>query len=316
MNLLSRHTLRYALAILIALVALTVAWAFPLFHAVESPLLFLLTAVVVSTWLLGWKAGLLTTVLCAAGHVSALIYSVPDYFGESIQLAVFLLLSLLVLGLSVMRQDAEESLIDSETQLRSILENSLDPIGVSCAGIHRFVNPAYVRMFGYRQAADLIGQSVLQIIAPDERASIRDRIERRSRGEQVESSYETRGLRADGLPIDMEVHVSSYQLAGERYSLVIIRDVTERKRLFREKEMLIGELRDALAKVKTLSGLLPTCAGCRKIRDDAGEWQDMETYISEHSEAGFSHGLCPACAERLYPEVFGPPGISTRAWSP
>jgi hypothetical protein len=95
----------------------------------------------------------------------------------------------------------------------------------------------------------------------------------------------------------------------------MVRDITERKRALREKEMLINELREALSKVKTLGGLLPTCAGCRKIRDEDGEWHDMESYISAHSEAGFSHGLCPACAERLYPEVFGPEGVSPHAWN-
>ena len=59
----------------------------------------------------------------------------------------------------------------------------------------------------------------------------------------------------------------------------------------------------ALAKVKLLSGLLPICSGCKKIRDTQGYWQQVESYIREHSEAEFSHGLCPDCARRLYPEV-------------
>jgi len=65
-----------------------------------------------------------------------------------------------------------------------------------------------------------------------------------------------------------------------------------------------AELKKALDEVKTLSGLLPICAACKKVRDDKGYWQQIESFISEHSDAQFSHGLCPHCAEQLYPEYY------------
>jgi response regulator RpfG family c-di-GMP phosphodiesterase len=71
--------------------------------------------------------------------------------------------------------------------------------------------------------------------------------------------------------------------------------------LVKEKEKLIGELQEAMAKVKTLSGLLPICSSCKKIRDDKGYWNQIETYIRERSEADFTHGICPKCAKMLYP---------------
>jgi hypothetical protein len=64
----------------------------------------------------------------------------------------------------------------------------------------------------------------------------------------------------------------------------------------------IEELKNSLSKVRLLSGLLPICASCKKIRDDKGYWNQIESYISEHSEAEFSHGICPDCARKLYPE--------------
>jgi hypothetical protein len=70
----------------------------------------------------------------------------------------------------------------------------------------------------------------------------------------------------------------------------------------KEREKIISDLQDALRKVKALSGLLPICASCKKIRDDKGYWNQIESYIREHSEADFSHGLCPECLQRLYPE--------------
>jgi hypothetical protein len=85
--------------------------------------------------------------------------------------------------------------------------------------------------------------------------------------------------------------------------LVFVEDITERKKVEAEREKLIRELRKALAEVKKLSGLLPICASCNKIRDDRGYWNRLETYIQAHSEAKFSHSVCPECARRLYPDL-------------
>jgi len=65
----------------------------------------------------------------------------------------------------------------------------------------------------------------------------------------------------------------------------------------------VENLQEALKKVRTLSGLIPICASCKKIRDDRGFWNQLEQYISEHSDAEFSHGICPDCLERLYPDL-------------
>ena len=84
----------------------------------------------------------------------------------------------------------------------------------------------------------------------------------------------------------------------------LTREVAERKRVEQEREKMIIELQQALAEIKKLSGLLPICASCKKIRDDQGYWQQIEAYIRDHSEAEFSHSLCPECAKKLYPELF------------
>jgi hypothetical protein len=78
-------------------------------------------------------------------------------------------------------------------------------------------------------------------------------------------------------------------------------EMVEHTRTQAENEELIVELEASLAKVKRLSGMLPICAACKKIRDDKGYWNQIESYISMHSEADFSHGICPDCARRLYP---------------
>lgn len=78
----------------------------------------------------------------------------------------------------------------------------------------------------------------------------------------------------------------------------------ERNQIEQEKEKLILELQDALTKIKTLRGLIPICASCKKIRDDQGAWNQLESYICEHTDAEFTHGICPPCARKLYPDLF------------
>lgn len=79
--------------------------------------------------------------------------------------------------------------------------------------------------------------------------------------------------------------------------IAVKEDVTERKQARADRERLIAELEEALARIKTLRGLIPICSNCKKIRDDKGYWKKIETYIQAHSEAEFTHGICPDCAE-------------------
>jgi DNA-binding NtrC family response regulator len=96
-----------------------------------------------------------------------------------------------------------------------------------------------------------------------------------------------------------------YLIKGEVDANLLVRAIRyamERKEAQAERERLIAELQEALARIRTLQGLLPICAACKKIRDDKGYWNQLESYISEHSDAVFTHGICPECLERLYPE--------------
>ncbi len=85
--------------------------------------------------------------------------------------------------------------------------------------------------------------------------------------------------------------------------LVLLRDVTERRRADEERDQLIAKLQEAVSSIKTLSGLIPICAACKKVRDDQGYWQQVEEYVSAHAEVEFSHGLCPDCMAKLYPDA-------------
>jgi hypothetical protein len=73
--------------------------------------------------------------------------------------------------------------------------------------------------------------------------------------------------------------------------------------LSEEQKALIARLQDAIANIKTLKGMLPICASCKKVRDDKGYWKQIEVYVRDHSDAEFSHGLCPDCAQKYYDQI-------------
>lgn len=85
-------------------------------------------------------------------------------------------------------------------------------------------------------------------------------------------------------------------------TIVILNNITERRQAEQEKTKLISELQQSMAEIKKLSGFIPICASCKKIRNDEGYWQQVEQYVAERSEAQFSHGICPDCIKKLYPE--------------
>jgi hypothetical protein len=96
-------------------------------------------------------------------------------------------------------------------------------------------------------------------------------------------------------------------IAPERsgtFFLVSFEDITEQKLAEIKRGKLIDQLQEALGKVNLLSGMLPICSYCKKIRDDRGSWNQIESYICQHSDAEFSHGICPGCAKEFYPQYF------------
>ena len=158
-----------------------------------------------------------------------------------------------------------------------------------------------------------------------------------------EASFEVKHSTKEGKIRDVQVITKAIELSGRMAFLTIWRDITERKRdeealrlhrhhleelvedrsaelkklneelqkdiserikVEHEREKLITALREAFAKIKILTGLLPMCAWCNKIRDDKGYWKKVETYIREHSDATFTHGICPDCLKKVDPETY------------
>lgn len=94
---------------------------------------------------------------------------------------------------------------------------------------------------------------------------------------------------------------------GASFTIGVMREITERKKTEAERERLIAKLQTALTQVKTLTGLLPVCAWCKKIRDDGGYWQEVEAYVTIHSNAQVTSSLCPDCKHTHFPDLASPP---------
>ena len=107
-----------------------------------------------------------------------------------------------------------------------------------------------------------------------------------------------------GKEVWLDCHLRRFKSGDEYHLLLTINDITSLKLAEQDKEKLIEDLREALSKVKTLSGFLPICASCKKIRNDKGYWEQIESYIRDRSEAEFTHSICPECARKLYPELY------------
>jgi PleD family two-component response regulator len=103
---------------------------------------------------------------------------------------------------------------------------------------------------------------------------------------------------ADGLEVGADGYIA--RPITNREQLARVNAMVRIIKAERERDRLIVQLEEALARVKKLSGLLPICAGCKKIRDDKGYWNQIEPYLKEHSDAIMSHGICPECAKKYY----------------
>lgn len=187
--------------------------------------------------------------------------------------------------------------------LAAVVESSDDAIiSKTLSGIITSWNKAAERIYGYA-AEEMIGQYASILLPPSRKSEFEQTLERIRRGEHVNWLDSIR-VRKDGSPVEVSVTISP--IAGPTGEIIgastIARDITERRREEAERLKLIEDLTQALAHAKTLRSLLPICAGCKKIRDDHGYWQQLESYFQQHEHIDFSHGLCPECTDRLYPE--------------
>lgn len=199
---------------------------------------------------------------------------------------------------------AEERLKTSERKFKVTFVTGPDAFFLSTLKEGRIieVNDRYESIFGFTRE-ETIGRTALELNLyenPDDRKKFISEVKARG---QIRD-FEARGRKKNGNTIEASLSATLLQIDNEPHVLAVIRDITERKEKEAERERLIVQLREALSQVKTLSGLIPICASCKKIRDDKGYWEQLERYIMDHSDANFSHGICPDCMKELYPDFY------------
>ena len=196
-----------------------------------------------------------------------------------------------------------EKLHNSEKHYRILMDESMDPtFSFYADGTYRYVNSAFAKGVG-KTLDEIIGRKIWDVFEKDE-ADKRFAIVKK--------------VFSEGKPEEIEVRVP--QSAGDTFYLTTVKpilndwgevetvictskNITKRKLAEDALKKERDKLMKALKEIKTLSGLLPICASCKKIRDDKGYWNQMEGYIQQHSDAQFSHGICPDCAKKMYPHL-------------
>jgi PAS domain S-box-containing protein len=170
-----------------------------------------------------------------------------------------------------------------------------------------YMSPSCKRITGYEPQEFISDVALLKtIVHPDDVALFAQHKNSVSLGEHRNDicEVEFRVIRKDGAILHM-YHLCRPILNEQKEYLgrrVSNRDITDRKLAETERERMITELQGALEQIKTLKGIVPICSDCKKVRDDKGYWEQVESYVQRHSDAQFSHGLCPDCVEKYFPK--------------
>ena len=257
-------------------------------------------AVMISSWRGGRRVGLITTALASLVGMLLFVHPFPELADRSLQneslVALFAVegcgISFLAGQLHEQRSRAKQEAGEA-TRARNEISDLIESIPDGFQAFDSdfrltFMNRATESMLE-RSAEELRGETIWdQFPALDTGVGqLLRRVMLVRTGGVCETYYAPRGRW-------FSFHVNPFR---EGIS-VLFRDISERRNAEVERERLIRELQAALAHVRTLRGLIPICAWCKKIRNDHGYWEQLELYLKGHSEADFTHGMCPDCARK------------------
>lgn len=208
------------------------------------------------------------------------------------------------------QKNAEHQLRESQTRLDLALKGAYQGVwDWSMKTGELIVDERWAEILGYslNEVTPYSVEQWIQICNPED-AGIRDEALKRHLAKETDAYIcelrlkHKRGnwvwVMARGKVMEWDAHGDPVRVVGT------IVDISEAKKLEAERERLLAELKEALTHIKTLSGLIPICSSCKKIRDDQGYWNILEQYLTEHSDARFTHGLCPDCMKKYFPSLY------------
>ncbi len=198
----------------------------------------------------------------------------------------------------------EERLQESEERFHNLFDHAHDMIqSVAADGHYVFANAAWLKTMGYSWD-ELQDITIFDVLHPSCVPHCGESFSKVMSGESIDN-VEAIFVTKNGQQISVEGNVHPRFFKGEVIATQgIFRNITDRKLAELKQEQLVLRLQSALDNIKILSGLLPICAWCKKIRDDGGYWKKVEDYIKERTDASFTHGICPECLKKVDPETY------------
>ena len=198
----------------------------------------------------------------------------------------------------------EERLQESEERFRNLFDHAHDMIqSVAVDGHYVFANAAWLKTMGYSWD-ELQDITIFDVLHPSCVPHCGESFSKVMSGESIDN-VEAIFVTKNGQQLSVEGNVHPRFFKGKVIATQgIFRNITDRKLAELKQEQLVLRLQSALDNIKILSGLLPICAWCKKIRDDGGYWKKVEDYIKEHTDASFTHGICPECLKKVDPETY------------
>jgi len=201
------------------------------------------------------------------------------------------------------RPEAEQALRETEERFRLMVENSHDIMTVRDAdGKVRYTSPSINRIMGYTQE-QMVGSTGIELVHPDERSTVENALKEFWKNPGARGTIQFRARHATGSWVSLEV--TAYNLLdhpGIQGVVINGRDISERMQQESGKDRMIAELQQAISNVKTLTGVLPICASCKKIQEGEN-WRQIEAYVRDRSQVEFSHTMCPECSGLWYPDL-------------
>ena len=195
---------------------------------------------------------------------------------------------------------SEQAILERKTLYEFLFENNTSVMLIVDPQTQSIVdaNKSACHFYGYTKE-----QLLSMLITDINVMSTKEHIQEMEKAQSEEkSSFYFRHRLADDSLVEVEVFNGPVYFEGRSLLCSIVLDVTQRKIEEAEKEKLISELQNAVKEISTLRGILPICSYCKSIRNDKGSWDQIESYIRQHSDLEFSHGICPDCVKKLYPE--------------